>query len=116
MIDQRSEPRFALDDEVSLTAPDLDTRLAQVMDASAHGLRLRIDHDLGPGTPVKVRLDFLDPSHPGANPVFVGDVRHHFAEPGGGSWQIGLRLRFSDEGEEKAFFAILQTVLSHGGQ
>lgn len=112
MIEQRTEPRYVLDDQVSLAAPQIPARRAQIMDVSYHGLRIRLDADLVPGTPVKVRLDFLSPDQPASAPILKGQVMHRFPEPGGGSWQTGIRLLFADEAQEQSFQTALAAVVT----
>ena len=106
----RKEPRLALGDEVSLIVAGCSAELAQVMDVSAHGMRVRFHRDLAPQSPVQVRLVFLNPDHPEETLAVFGIVRHRFPEPGGTSWQIGLWLDFVGEAQEKAFLATMETL------
>jgi len=111
MSDKRQEPRYAFDDEVSLVLTGQAPALAQVMDVSAHGLRLRFQQNLKPQTVLRVRFDFLNPSQAEAVLTIPGEVMHHFPEPGGTSWQIGIRLNFDSPSQEQSFQQALQTLM-----
>lgn len=111
MIEKRTEPRYRLDDDdqVTMASPEVSPRPSQVMDISFHGCRIRFGGDVAPGTPVKIRLDFLAMEDPKQAPVVNGQVMHRFPEPGGTTWQVGVKLSFSDPNEEKFFRLALLT-------
>jgi len=111
MMEKRTEPRYRLDDDdqVTMASPTVPPRPSQILDVSFHGCRVRFGAEVGPGDPVKIRLDFLAMDDPKLAPVVNGTVMHRFPEPGGETWQVGVKLAFADPNEEKFFRLALLT-------
>ena len=111
-MEKRRGARCAMDDEVTLSTDGTNNYTAQVMDVSAEGIRIRFDEDLKPGTPVFLSLDFLKEDLPDHTMTVPGEVMHRFMEPGGVTWQVGLRLRFEDDKQERTLLTHLSSCRS----
>jgi hypothetical protein len=81
---------------------------AQTMDLSENVLRMRFGEPLDPGTPIKINIDFFDSDQSAEHLEVDAEVLDRFLEPESESWQIGVRLKFTDAVQERN----LQTHLS----
>ena len=112
LMEKRRGDRCAMDDEVTLSTDGTSSHSAQVMDVSAEGIRIRFDEELKPGTPVFLTLDFLKQDLPDHAVTVPGEVMHRFREPSGSTWQVGLRLRFENEKQERTLLTHLSSCRS----
>jgi len=101
-----------MDDEVRILRDGEMTLGAQTMDISEAGLRLRVDEPLNPGTKVKLVLDFLKKDHPTTTLEVEAKVMHRFREPGGVFYQVGMKLDFVDDDQERSLLTALTSCRS----
>lgn len=112
MQEKREKERCAMDDEVRVLRPNEMTLSAQTMDISESGLRLRIDEPLDVGTKVTLVLDFLKKDLPTATLEVAGEVMHRFREPGGVFYQVGMKLTYVSDQQEREVLTHLTTCRS----
>jgi len=86
-----------------------DPSPAQTMDLSDTLMRIRFPEPLDRGTPVHLGLHFSKSDASTHNLEVSGEVLDHYREPDGDSWQLGIKLTFENEAQERNVLSYLSS-------
>jgi len=86
-----------------------DPLTAQTMDLSDTFMRIRSQEPLNLGSSIQVGLHFLKPDATTENLEIPGTVLNHFREPESDQWQVGIRLCFENEVQERNVLGYLSS-------
>jgi len=82
---------------------------AQTMDLSDTLMRIRFAEPLDRGTPIHLGLHFSKSDASADDLEVVGEVLDRYREPEGDSWQLGIKLMFEDEAQERNVLSYLSS-------
>ena len=99
----------AMGETVHVLQEGKDPLTAQTMDLSESLMRIRSHEPMNLGSTIRLGLHFLKPDATTEELKVAGIVLDHFREPEGDHWQVGIRLRFEDQAQERNVLGYLST-------